>query len=363
MGNVVGEIGYVCRGRSDSRDAALDRLQAMTYASGNVGRRGGRNDLLAVRVVLILIFGSSVFGQESQTASLQQRLADNPAFFLEIVRDGSFPEILAALEAGADVGITDEYGQTALMYASGRGDVSIFRSLLAAGAKPNPRSHAGWTALHYVARDNPHADVTKLLLEAGADLEALTPDGMTPHGIALESGNREAARALEHEAQTRREAAEREQEEASRLARAQAGANLVQQVLDYFGRDRDELFGWWRGPDSSYVAFVFATPITSQLLLNSAVDVYLFDEYLVTEGDRSRYGCHFRYLAGDFAGAIPNQHTWRFYYAAPRDRPFLGSPLWPGTNVSVATFGITRITGGLDLLYISDAGRCYRTSN
>ena len=69
-----------------------------------------------------------------------------------------------------------------LLYAAGEGDAKAIRKLLAAGADPNAeKSPYGETPLHTAAIPG-HAEVTKLLLDAGAVVDARTLPGA---GIAM----------------------------------------------------------------------------------------------------------------------------------------------------------------------------------
>jgi ankyrin repeat protein len=74
------------------------------------------------------------------------------------------------LAAGADANAALESGETALMLASRAGSVPGVKALLARGARVDAReSTRGQTALMW-AIVNRHAEVTRLLLEAGADI-------------------------------------------------------------------------------------------------------------------------------------------------------------------------------------------------
>jgi ankyrin repeat protein len=76
------------------------------------------------------------------------------------------PEIVSALIlAGADVNAADDEGRTVLMEAASRGDAAVVRILLRAGARTDPRSLSGETALS-IARLYKNAEIIKLLEEA-----------------------------------------------------------------------------------------------------------------------------------------------------------------------------------------------------
>ena len=94
----------------------------------------------------------------------------------------------------ADVNRRSPAGDSALMMAALRGDVDIARRLVAAGAEVNL---TGWAPLHYAAFGG-HSEVAGLLLEKGADKDALAPNGYTPLMLAARGGHVEAARVILH---------------------------------------------------------------------------------------------------------------------------------------------------------------------
>ena len=75
---------------------------------------------------------------------------------------------------------------TSLHLAAGfNADPDITIMLLNAGADVNARSPTGLTALHLAAGANPNPDVIAILLDAGADGAAQDQDGKTPADFAL----------------------------------------------------------------------------------------------------------------------------------------------------------------------------------
>jgi len=129
---------------------------------------------------------------------------------------------------GIDVNVRDGYGMTALMWAAGRGYSEIASILLRKGADVEARNellsvrsietletgkdtflwvnddrlgalhakkHHGWTALIWAAR-NGRSDLVSLLLDAGADVNAITKDGFTALVHSIDNGHQETARLL-----------------------------------------------------------------------------------------------------------------------------------------------------------------------
>jgi len=109
--------------------------------------------------------------QNSQATQLMDALRrGDQATFERVLRAN--PKIAQAKGLG---------GSTPLMYASLYGNANAVRLLIARGADPNDRNDAGATALLW-AVDDPER--TRLLLEAGADANALSEDGRSPLQLA-----------------------------------------------------------------------------------------------------------------------------------------------------------------------------------
>ena len=106
--------------------------------------------------------------------------------------------VAALLDAGADINATDLQG-TALHRAAANGHSEIVKLLLARKADTNAKMHygrhKGATPLFDAARSG-NADVMRLLISAGAFVDAATEDGVTPLMIAALEGNIDAIDAL-----------------------------------------------------------------------------------------------------------------------------------------------------------------------
>ena len=93
----------------------------------------------------------------------------------ELCEDGKLDEVRAALARGGDVNNKGPGGQTALMWAVGKGHNSIVRLLLEQPAvKVNEKNIAGSTALHYAAQCNNPEGARMLLLHPGFNSPNLT---------------------------------------------------------------------------------------------------------------------------------------------------------------------------------------------
>jgi len=112
-------------------------------------------------------------------------------------RDGIFAEICSCLGAA---GCCRSFGrctaaQDNLIDASGAGDLSQVKGLLAAKADVNAKAVDGRTAL-MLASQNGHLEVVQALLAAKADVNAKTVKGGTALMIAAQTGHLDVVRAL-----------------------------------------------------------------------------------------------------------------------------------------------------------------------
>jgi ankyrin repeat protein len=110
--------------------------------------------------------------------------------------------IRSFLDAGADVNISNRFGETPLMHASGKdfsslGDIQLL--LLEKGADTVARDRNGDTALHYAAGNSSAAGaktLTENLLDYGADAKAVNNRSKTALDIAVERGKEALAKLL-----------------------------------------------------------------------------------------------------------------------------------------------------------------------
>jgi ankyrin repeat protein len=141
--------------------------------------------------------------------------ADGETLLMTAARGGHVEAARLLLERGAEVDAREQWhGQTALMWAAAQGHPEMVRVLIEHGADVNARSnHEQWerqvtseprdkwlppgnlTPLLFAARENCLACV-EVLLEAGADINATTPDGISAAVLALINGHYDVAGAL-----------------------------------------------------------------------------------------------------------------------------------------------------------------------
>ena len=109
------------------------------------------------------------------------------------LRDESFKVAAALLEApGLRVDSTNHAGETALMMAALKGQLSWAQRLVAAGAAIN---RDGWTPLHYAASGGGF-EVVRWLLEQGAQIDAPSPNRSTALMMAARYGASESVELL-----------------------------------------------------------------------------------------------------------------------------------------------------------------------
>ena len=134
---------------------------------------------------------------------------------MTVARTGNVEAAGLLLEHGADISRREQWQlQTPLMWAAAQLQPEMIKFLLTKGAdpdavskvrewerrvtaepRPQRRPPGGWTALAYAARQG-CADCVKVLAEGGADLNLVSPEGISPLLMATLNGRFDAAAAL-----------------------------------------------------------------------------------------------------------------------------------------------------------------------
>jgi ankyrin repeat protein len=156
-------------------------------------------------VILVVVFSTAMAGSYEDffqamarddagaVKALVQRGVDpnsrdpdgQPALFLAM-RTGNFRAADALLsEPGLDLNAVNSADETALMMAALKGQTDWVRRLVDRGAQVNK---PGWSPLHYAAT-GPEPAVVQLLLERGAQVDALSPNRSTPLMMAARYGD------------------------------------------------------------------------------------------------------------------------------------------------------------------------------
>ncbi|GEM_PF-2156896 len=108
---------------------------------------------------------------------------------------GDLATIKELIRSGADLNISDQHGETAVIRAARLEDTAALSVLIAAGANVNARDSHGRTALFY-ATDGDNTGGVKILIAAGADINAADNKGETALMGAAAGQKPEIVRAL-----------------------------------------------------------------------------------------------------------------------------------------------------------------------
>lgn len=129
------------------------------------------------------------------TALLGWMSADPP--ITDAARRGDAEAVRSLLRAGADTNASAGDGMTALHWAADAGHLEIAKILMYAGANVDAATRLGnYTPLHLAARQG-HGPLVEALLEGGADADATTTSGgSTALHFSAGSGSAEAVTAL-----------------------------------------------------------------------------------------------------------------------------------------------------------------------
>lgn len=108
--------------------------------------------------------------------------------------EGNIPMMELFLRHGADINFVNAADEQALMLAAWKGQVAALRWLLAHGAQIN-REGRQWSALHYAVFAG-QDEIAKILIDRGADINALSNNGSSVLMMAAREGREELAREL-----------------------------------------------------------------------------------------------------------------------------------------------------------------------
>ena len=108
--------------------------------------------------------------------------------------EGNIPLMELFVQRGANINFVNRNGEQALQLAAWKGQTEAVKWLLARGATIN-RKGKEWSALHYAVFAG-HEDLTRLLLNQGANVNAQAPNGSSVLMMAAREGHEKLAQTL-----------------------------------------------------------------------------------------------------------------------------------------------------------------------
>ena len=158
--------------------------------------RDGIKRVIAVSCYFILViywFSNSIIFAQKDANTATSRLA----VLSEHLVAEDISEIQQLLEAGADANVKNTYDATPLYMASENGHSEVVKLLLAAGADVNIAENIFGTTPLIAAVTDGHAEIVKLLIAANADVNIATKTvGLTSLIIATQEGHADIVKQL-----------------------------------------------------------------------------------------------------------------------------------------------------------------------
>jgi ankyrin repeat protein len=146
-------------------------------------RLSKKEDLLQNEIVDFLI-------QSGANINLQNRNGFTP-LHLAIKNSAQYTS-QALIDNGADITLKDKNGQTPLMHAVRGGDISLIKNIIVLPQNLDAKDNNGWTAFHFLFEneilrsDEKQAEIARLLINAGADINIQTNDKSSALHLAIE---------------------------------------------------------------------------------------------------------------------------------------------------------------------------------
>ena len=161
----------------------VQRIAVLLSEGSNVDSRdaNGRTPLL-IAVRARQMEAARVLIAAGADVNAKDQLQDSP--YLYAGASGQTEILRMTIAHGADLHSTNRYGGTALIPAAERGHVGTVQLLIEAGVNVDHINTLGWTALleTVILGDGSqrYAQITQLLIAAGADVSLADAQGVTP---------------------------------------------------------------------------------------------------------------------------------------------------------------------------------------
>lgn len=139
--------------------------------------------MLNKKLMAVVVLVAVMCAVPSWGAQFKRKIISD-AQFVDMCSEGDTQGVIEAIKAGINVNAKNNNGETALMWAAGKGHTEIVNALIKAGANVNAKTKSDWTALMYAAGKG-HIETVIVLLKVGADVNAKTNGGLYSGWTAL----------------------------------------------------------------------------------------------------------------------------------------------------------------------------------
>jgi ankyrin repeat protein len=146
-------------------------------------RLSKKENLLQNEIVDFLI-------QSGANVNLQNRKGFTPLHLA--IKNSALYTSQALIDNGADITLKDKNGQTPLMHAVREGNISLIKNIIVLPQNLDAKDNNGWTAFHFLlekkilSSDEKQAEIARLLINAGADINSQTNDKSSALHLAIE---------------------------------------------------------------------------------------------------------------------------------------------------------------------------------
>ncbi|PSM52567.1 ankyrin domain-containing protein [Campylobacter blaseri] len=134
-------------------------------------------------------------GDVELTKEEEQRYAELCQMAFNFARSNNADDLKTMIEAGLNVNLKNEKGDSLLMLASYNNSYETAKMLISKGALVDEKNDRGQTPLAGVCFKG-YLDMVKLLVENGANIDENNGMGMTPYSFAIMFGRKDVANYL-----------------------------------------------------------------------------------------------------------------------------------------------------------------------